>query len=179
MKSFSPNFIILILILLTSCVPAKKYKASESRFLNLQEKYQDRSVNLDSCRIWNAILREELEKSKGQSILFSEKIEALKRESKIKDDKLKIMEDHLSLARKSNEDLSNQVDQLHHANQSNAELMQKMLEEMELKNLKVLNLSLALQQQDSMNIHLVKKTRSKISEKKLRKSLEKLGFVFY
>lgn len=89
------------------------------------------------------------------------------------------MEDHLSLARKSNQDLSNQVDQLHHANQSNAELMQKMLEEMELKNLKVLNLSLALQQQDSMNIHLVKKTRSKISEKKLRKSLEKLGFVFY
>lgn len=88
MKSFSPNFIILILILLTSCVPAKKYKASEFRFLNLQEKYQDRSVNLDSCRIWNAILREELEKSKGQSILFSEKIEALKRESKIKDDKL-------------------------------------------------------------------------------------------
>lgn len=179
MKSFSSNFILLIIILLASCVPAKRYKASESRFLSLQEKYQDRSLNLDSCRIWNALIREELEKAKGQIILLGEKNEALQRESRTKDDKLKIMEDHLSLARKSNQDLSNQVDQLHHANQSNAELMQKMLEEMEIKNLKVLNLSLALQQQDSMNIHLVKKTRSKISEKKLRRSLEKLGFVFY
>ena len=31
-----------------------------------------------------------------------------------------------------------------------------MLEELESKNLKVLNLSLALQKQDSLNIHLVK-----------------------
>ena len=54
-----------------------------------------------------------------------------------------------------------------------------MLEELEVKNLKVLNLSLALQKQDSLNIHLVKRTKQNISDKKLKKSLEKLGFVFY
>ncbi len=80
---------------------------------------------------------------------------------------------------KALDELSKRITDLHNSNSVNAEIIKKMLEELEVKNLKVLNLSLALQKQDSLNIHLVKRTRKNISDKKLKKSLEKLGFVFY
>ncbi|MBK9736965.1 MAG: hypothetical protein IPO92_19250 [Saprospiraceae bacterium] len=89
------------------------------------------------------------------------------------------MEDNLIFVKTTNADLSKRMDDLSLSNKVNVDIMKKLLEEAEIQHLKVLNLSLALQKQDSLNIHLVKRSKKNISEQKVKKSLEKLGFVFY
>ena len=103
----------------------------------------------------------------------------MKKEHSFKDEKIRDIENNLIFVKTSNVDLSKRMDELSTSNKLNVDFMKKLLEEAEVQHLKVLNLSLALQKQDSLNIHLVKRTKKNISDKKLKKSLEKLGFVFY
>ena len=108
-----------------------------------------------------------------------ENVASMKKEDLQKDLTIKSMEDNLSFVKTTNADLSKRMDDLSLSNKVNVEIMKKLLEEAETQHLKVLNLSLALQKQDSLNIHLVKRSKKNISDQKLKKSLEKLGFVFY
>ncbi|MBK7009869.1 MAG: hypothetical protein IPH36_15165 [Saprospiraceae bacterium] len=145
----------------------------------LEQKLEMANQTIDSCKVQNAALRVSLESSKAETQVANQKINSLQNELVMKDELIKASENNTTFVKEANEDLNKRITDLHTSNAVNADIIKKMLEELEVKNLKVLNLSLALQKQDSLNIHLVKRTKQNISDKKLKKSLEKLGFVFY
>ncbi len=171
--------IVCLTLALVSCVSSKRHKAVEQKYSLLEKKLEMAYEKIDSCEMINAELKVNLEKSKAEIQLAAEKSMALQNEVRLREEQLKTAEENTSFVKASNDELSKRITDLHNSNSVNAEIIKKMLEELEVKNLKVLNLSLALQKQDSLNIHLVKRTRKNISDKKLKKSLEKLGFVFY
>ena len=162
-----------------SCVSSKRLKSVESKYSLLEQKLEMANQTIDSCKVQNAALRVSLESSKAETQVANQKINSLQNELVMKDELIKASENNTTFVKEANEDLNKRITDLHTSNAVNADIIKKMLEELEVKNLKVLNLSLALQKQDSLNIHLVKRTKQNISDKKLKKSLEKLGFVFY
>ncbi|HMS98968.1 MAG TPA: hypothetical protein PKA12_09490 [Saprospiraceae bacterium] len=162
-----------------SCVSSKRLKTAESKYSLLENKLEMANQTIDSCKVQNAALRVSLESSKAETQVANQKINALQNDLLMKDELIKASENNTAFVKEANEDLNKRITDLHNSNAVNADIIKKMLEELEVKNLKVLNLSLALQKQDSLNIHLVKRTKQNISDKKLKKSLEKLGFVFY
>ena len=162
-----------------SCVSSKRLKSVESKYSMLEQKLELANQAIDSCKVQNAAMRVSLESSKAETQVANQKINSLQNELVMKDELIKASENNTTFVKEANEDLNKRITDLHTSNAVNADIIKKMLEELEVKNLKVLNLSLALQKQDSLNIHLVKRTKQNISDKKLKKSLEKLGFVFY
>ncbi|MBK7787987.1 MAG: hypothetical protein IPJ54_05310 [Saprospiraceae bacterium] len=162
-----------------SCVSSKRLKSVESKYSLLEQKLEMANQTIDSCKVQNAAMRVSLESSKAETQVANQKINSLQNELVMKDELIKASENNTTFVKEANEDLNKRITDLHTSNAVNADIIKKMLEELEVKNLKVLNLSLALQKQDSLNIHLVKRTKQNISDKKLKKSLEKLGFVFY
>ncbi|MBL0082540.1 MAG: hypothetical protein IPP37_08930 [Saprospiraceae bacterium] len=162
-----------------SCVSSKRLKSVESKYSMLEQKLEMANQTIDSCKVQNAAMRVSLESSKAETQVANQKINSLQNELVMKDELIKASENNTTFVKEANEDLNKRITDLHTSNAVNADIIKKMLEELEVKNLKVLNLSLALQKQDSLNIHLVKRTKQNISDKKLKKSLEKLGFVFY
>lgn len=162
-----------------SCVSSKRLKSVESKYSLLEQKLELANQTIDSCKVQNVALKVSLESSKAETQVANQKINSLQNELLMKDDLIKASENNTAFVKEANEDLNKRITDLHNSNAVNADIIKKMLEELEVKNLKVLNLSLALQKQDSLNIHLVKRTKQNISDKKLKKSLEKLGFVFY
>jgi chromosome segregation ATPase len=164
---------------MVSCVSSKRLKTAEERYNQLEKKLEMAYARIDSCETQNAALTVNLEKSRADNLLAVQKHEALVHEIDLRAEQLKAAEENSAFVKTTNDELTKRVADLHNSNNVNAEIIKKMLEELESKNLKVLNLSLALQKQDSLNIHLVKRTKQNISDKKLKKSLEKLGFVFY
>jgi len=127
----------------------------------------------------NHALEQKLTTAFHENQLMDQKMASMKKEDLQKDLAIKSMEDNLIFAKSTNADLIKRIDELSASNKVNVDIMKKLLEEAETQHLKVLNLSLALQKQDSLNIHLVKRSKKNISDQKLKKSLEKLGFVFY
>lgn len=162
-----------------SCVSSKRLKSVESKYSLLEQKLEMANQTIDSCKVQNVALKVSLESSKAETQVANQKINSLQNELLMKDELIKASENNTAFVKEANEDLNKRITDLHNSNAVNADIIKKMLEELEVKNLKVLNLSLALQKQDSLNIHLVKRTKQNISDKKLKKSLEKLGFVFY
>ena len=162
-----------------SCVSSKRLKTVESKYSLLEQKLEMANQTIDSCKVQNVALKVSLESSKAETQVANQKINALQNELLMKDELIKASENNTAFVKEANEDLNKEITEHHNPNALNADIIKKMLEELEVKNLKVLNLSLALQKQDSLNIHLVKRTKQNISDKKLKKSLEKLGFVFY
>ena len=162
-----------------SCVSSKRMKSVENKYSLLEQKLEMAYQTIDSCKVQNAALRVSLESSKAETQVANQKINSLHNDLLMKDELIKASENNTAFVKEANEDLNKRITDLHNSNAVNADIIKKMLEELEVKNLKVLNLSLALQKQDSLNIHLVKRTKQNISDKKLKKSLEKLGFVFY
>lgn len=164
---------------MVSCVSSKRLKSVESKYSLLEEKLEMAYQSIDSCQARNAELLVNLESSRAETQVANQKIMALQNEVKMSAELIRVADENTAFVKAANDDLNKRIDVLHNSNAVNADIIKKMLEELEVKNLKVLNLSLALQKQDSLNIHLVKRTKQNISDKKLKKSLEKLGFVFY
>ncbi|MBK6362681.1 MAG: hypothetical protein IPG18_14065 [Saprospiraceae bacterium] len=127
----------------------------------------------------NLNLEQKLLTANQENKLKELKMENMQKEDLLKEATIKSLEDHLTFVKTTNNDLSKRMDDLSLSNKVNVDIMKKLLEEAEIQHLKVLNLSLALQKQDSLNIHLVKRSKKNISDQKLKKSLEKLGFVFF
>lgn len=174
-----PIFYLILLIVIPSCVSSKKYKQLESTYIQTQDKLQSTNYLVDEYLKTNFNLEQKLQTANFETQLRDQKIDILKKEHLHKDEKIKDIEDNLIFVKSSNAELTKRVDELSTSNKINVDIMKKLLEDAELQHLKVLNLSLALQKQDSLNIHLVKRTKKNISDQKLKKSLEKLGFVFY
>lgn len=144
-----------------SCVSSKRLKSVESKYSMLEQKLEMANQTIDSCKVQNAALRVSLESSKAETQVANQKINSLQNELVMKDELIKASENNTTFVKEANEDLNKRITDLHTSNAVNADIIKKMLEELEVKNLKVLNLSLALQKQDSLNIHLVKRTKQK------------------
>ncbi|HLO55983.1 MAG TPA: hypothetical protein VK169_16945 [Saprospiraceae bacterium] len=174
-----PFCYLVLLFILPSCVSSKKYKQLEETNIQIQIELQRANNLVDECSKTNLNLEQKLLNANFEAQLKDEKLEASRKEHLYKDKVIQGLEDDLIFVKSSNTELSKRTDELSASNKMNVDIMKKLLEDSELQHLKVLNLSLALQKQDSLNIHLVKRTKKNISDEKLKKSLEKLGFVFY
>jgi chemotaxis protein MotB len=172
-------FILIIYALLSSCVSTKKYRLLQSSFTQSQIELQASKNQFIECSLNSKELERNIILANHENSLKNLTIESVKNECKLKDDRIKDLDQQLSFVKTSNEDLIKRIDGLSNSNNVNIEIMKKLLEDQEVEQLKVLNLSLALQKQDSLNIHLVKKSKRKISDDKLKRTLEKLGFVFF
>ena len=170
---------LLILAAIPSCVSSKKDRVLETSFGQLQNELQNSNNLVAECSKNNLMLEQKLLSADHQNQMKDQKMEFFKKEHFFKDDKIRDIENNLTFVKTSNDELTKRIDDLSTTNKLNVDIMKKLLEDAEVQHLKVLNLSLALQKQDSLNIHLVKRTKKNISDQKIKKSLEKLGFVFY
>lgn len=170
---------LLMASFIPSCVSSRKYKQLELSYIQSKNDLQNSNNLVSEYTKNNLSLEQKLLSAHHESQLMDQKIESMKKENRLKDETIQNMENNLSFVKTTNVDLSKRMDDLSTSNKINIDIMKKLLEDAEVQHLKVLNLSLALQKQDSLNIHLVKRTKKNISDQKLKKSLEKLGFVFY
>ncbi|MFZ1702710.1 MAG: hypothetical protein WAT79_00110 [Saprospiraceae bacterium] len=171
-------FLGLISCLLASCVSSKKYKNIQHTLMLkevdinlLQTKMEQKDSTIFQLEkaisnLQNAIEKQDL------------KIEYLNREVQFKNEKIRGLETDLMYVKTLHDTVSRKNDYLTKSHKVFAEITKNLLEELEMQNLKVLNLSIAVEQRDSLNIHLVKKAKRNMSDKKYKKALEKLGFVF-
>jgi hypothetical protein len=169
---------IFLLIPLVSCVSTKKYKMMTQKFQTSYEQNVTQSAtisdllnSLDSLKKANEILQNTVRHQEEINVL-------LKSDLKFKSDRidglnieLKRIQDEKDVITKSNEALIQ-------SNTTYVGITKNLLSDLEVQHLKVLNLSIALERQDSLNIHLVKKVKREMSDKKYKRALEKLGFVF-
>lgn len=170
---------MLPFILFTSCVSTKKYKLlQDSLSLSKEETVQiihelnNSKLFIDSLRKENASLDKEL-----SSCLLTK--ENWKKSIEDKNETIVMLNKNIDFVNEVNNKLDVRINELSASNKVNTQIMEKMVVDLEHQNLKVLNLTLALQRKDSVNIQLVKQSRKNVSDKKVKKSLEKLGFVFY
>ncbi|MBK9734089.1 MAG: hypothetical protein IPO92_03610 [Saprospiraceae bacterium] len=162
MKSF---LLIIILISLGSCVSSKKHNQLFLTMESLQKEYNKTQDDLADCNEDKSELKNKVEKLNLEKDHLKKRVDDL--------------ENGFQFAKKNNDNLTERISDLSGSTKVNADIMKRTLEELELQNQKVLGLSLAMEKKDSLNILLVKKAKKKMSDKKLKKSLEKLGFVFY
>lgn len=176
----TPYKVIFLFLLtpLVSCVSTKKYKMMTQKFQTSYEQNVTQSAtisdllnSLDSLKKANEILQNTVRHQEEINVL-------LKSDLKFKSDRiddlnveLKRIQDEKDVITKSNEALIQ-------SNTTYVGITKNLLSDLEVKHLKVLNLSIALERQDSLNIHLVKKVKREMSDKKYKRALEKLGFVF-
>jgi hypothetical protein len=174
-----PFFIFAVSTMFFSCVSTKKYRMLESSLNNSQIELQFSKDQAMDCSINNKNLERKIVSLENDNTIIDIKLTSKITENKEKDERLKALDSHLSSVKSSNDELLKRIEGLSSSNIVNVGIMKKLLEDQEIQQLKVLNLSLALQKQDSLNIHLVKKSKTIISDDKLKKTLEKLGFVFF
>lgn len=149
----------------------QKYQTSYEQNITQSATISDLLNSLDSLKKANEILQNTVRHQEEINVL-------LKSDVRFKSDRidelnveLKRVQDEKDLITKSNEALIQ-------SNTTYVGITKNLLSDLEVQYLKVLNLSIALERQDSLNIHLVKKVKREMSDKKYKKALEKLGFVF-
>lgn len=158
-------FFTFLVFGLASCVSTKKHKQLTLTYHELENKLS---------KTENA-LEEEKEKSKE----LSYKIEILEKENDSKKEKIKDLDRELKFARENNEVLNKTIQDISGTTKVNAEIMGKTLQELADKNSAIMDLTASLNKKDSLNVVLVKRVKKKLSDRKLKRSLEKLGFVTY
>ncbi|MBP8726266.1 MAG: hypothetical protein KBF37_01265 [Saprospiraceae bacterium] len=170
---------ILIIGLLASCVSAKKYKALEANHAGLQTEYQLSQKGLTSSQ--NVIADLYNDRDSLSSIVYKQTLRVKELEHTVNDQEQKIGSSIVEVQTLTTEvsRLTKWVDDLSQTCKTNAEIMRRTMDDLNTQQLKVLNLSLALQRFDSMQISSVKRAKKQLSEEKIRRSLEKVGFVFY
>lgn len=149
----------------------QKYQTSYEQNIAQSATISDLISSVDSLKKANEILQNTVRHQEEINVL-------LKSDVRFKSDRidelnveLKRIQDEKDLITKSNEALIQ-------SNTTYVGITKNLLSDLEVQYLKVLNLSIALERQDSLNIHLVKKVKREMSDKKYKRALEKLGFVF-
>lgn len=149
----------------------QKYQTSYEQNITQSATISDLLSSVDSLKKSNEILQNTVRHQEEINVL-------LKSDVRFKSDRmdelnveLKRVQDEKDLITKSNEALIQ-------SNTTYVGITKNLLSDLEVQYLKVLNLSIALERQDSLNIHLVKKVKREMSDKKYKRALEKLGFVF-
>jgi hypothetical protein len=149
----------------------QKYQTSYEQNITQSATISDLLSSVDSLKKANEILQNTVRHQEEINVL-------LKSDVRFKSDRidelnveLKRIQDEKDIITKSNEALIQ-------SNTTYVGITKNLLSDLEVQYLKVLNLSIALERQDSLNIHLVKKVKREMSDKKYKRALEKLGFVF-
>ena len=171
-------YILGLVLLCSSCVSKKRYTAMENRLLEKERENKSVQSNYTAIVIQHGIIKDSLLMIKYENTLESQKNEVLNKELLKKDQIESELRSGLVDKEKTIVDLNRKNDLLIDTNKRYSEITKSLIENLESQNLRVLNLSLALQKQDSVNVNRVKKTNSELSEQKYKKALEKLGFVF-
>jgi chromosome segregation ATPase len=156
---------ILFLTMLTSCVTTSKHHKLFASYELTEKALRQTEDQLLKCEDMLAEKKYELE--------------VMDKEKNHLNDKIKTLDASLQFAHKSNQQLNERVAELTGTAVSNTDIMKKTIEELSFQSLKNEQLTSALVKKDSINYLLTRKAKSKMSDKKLKKSLEKLGFVFY
>ncbi len=175
----SRKFIMLIFVVqLVSCVSTKKYQRMTLLYQTCNEQNLQQSAyitdlqnSIDSLEYSNEMLTKTLRHQEEINDL-------LKSETKLKEDRLFELTAELKSVQQEKEIIAKSNETLIQSNSTYVGITKTLLSDLELQHLKVLNLSIALERQDSLNIHLVKKVKREMSDKKYKRALEKLGFVF-
>lgn len=150
---------------MASCVSSKKHNQLTMTYHEMENRLSKTENSL----------AEEKEKTKD----LSYKIESLEKDNDNKKDKIKDLDRELKFVRETNEVLNKTIEDISGTTKVNAEIMGKTLEELANKNSAILDLTASLNKKDSLNVVLVKRVKKKLSDRKLKRSLEKLGFVTY
>ena len=168
-----------ILLTFTSCISSKKYYTLQTNYNALQNELQYTNQKISECFESNKSINTINDSLHHLIQIKSFMIYDL--DNKSKQQTLKITNFESELFSKSLEikNLNKRIEELTLATKINADIMKRTFEELNNQNLKVLNLSLALQKHDTLNPSSVKKTSNNLTDEKLKKSLEKVGFVFY
>lgn len=172
-------FLAFIVLLHISCVSTKKYALMEERCNNLQNQLETKQYLL-------SVSKDDLISSMSKvdsltSLLYQQSLRISKMESnyQFQSEKLERCKADYLVMEQENQKLVLQSETMVQISKINADIMKKTMEDLNTQQLKVLNLSLALQRYDSLQISAVKKPKKQLSEEKLKRSLEKVGFVFY
>ena len=107
-----------------------------------------------------------------------EKVNLLQREIAGKSTHIADLQTEMERVKQENVSCLERNEELTHTQSVYAGITRNLISDLEVQQLKVINLTLALERMDSLNIHLVKKSKKELSDKKYKKALEKLGFVF-
>jgi chemotaxis protein MotB len=145
------------MIALSACVTTKKHLLVVS--------------SKDSVNHVLQVLDRELTNSKEENKI-------LKAELAYKAEKINDFDSRVVFLMKTNELLTEQIANLSSSTKVNANIMKRTIEELSLQSQKISLLSYNISKKDSLNVLLVKKIKRKMTDKKLSKSLEKLGFIF-
>lgn len=171
-------FLSLLLFFFNACVSSKKFKevqlvsmAKDSVILEKQGIIEDQQKSLAALEKSVADLEKEIS-------FQNEKLAWMAADTKEKSGRIDDLKSQVDKLYIENEAFTRKNDELIHSNSVYAGITRNLIVELEVQHLKVMNLTLALNRKDSINVHLVKKAKKEMSDKKYKKALEKLGFVF-
>jgi chemotaxis protein MotB len=171
--------LFILIVFISSCVSSKKYTELENQLSHLQENILLAQTNLAKSQAYTNTLNVQKDSLYGVLNYQISQINEFQNANNMKTYKLLALESDVSKLSLENKNLNQRIDNLTLTSKVNAEIMKKTIEELNTQQLKVLNLSLALQKYDTLQISAVKNPTRKLSDEKLKKSLEKVGFVFY
>ena len=161
---------LLFLISFTSCVSSKKYKSLYSDHESLNSELRVAHANL--ANVSNKLY--DLEKEK---IKLSSKLEASQVQVLYKEDNIRILNDNEQNLKKTNRELKSWVDNFTSNNAVLVENNKKAISELERQNQRVEDLNKSIAKKSAVNVLIVKKAKRNITDKKLLRSLEKLGII--
>jgi len=118
----------------TSCVSSRKYKAQTDRMESLNQSFSKSQSDLNACENARANLREELESLRKQNASLEEQVEYFK---------------------KNNNQVLNQLENLSVISSAQAESIKKSMENLGQKDAYIYGLQNSLAQKDSLNMALV------------------------
>lgn len=174
-----PFILLTVCILLSqACVSSKKYRELQQISLTKDSLLGERDAMITAGQNQLAALEKSVADLEKEISFHKEKIAWMREEAKEKSERISDLKSQVDMLYTENEAFTRKNDELIHSNSVYAGITRNLLVELEVQHLKVMNLTLALNRKDSLNVHLVKKAKQEMSDKKYKKALEKLGFVF-
>ena len=161
---------LLFLLSLTSCVSTKKYKSLYASKESLHSELVMTHAELATASTRLTDL--EKEKMKLASRLEATQVEVLHKEERIR-----LMSDNEQNLKKTNTELKNWVENFTSNNAMLTENNKKAIGELEKQNQRVADLNRSIAKKSAVNVLMVKKAKRNITDKKLLRSLEKLGII--
>lgn len=174
------HFLIIIagLFFFVSCVSSKKYQLATSRLAKQEIEMASQKTRIDSLIMSVHELQQSKTRLEKEINHQLEKVNLLQREIAGKSMHITDLQNEMERVKQENVSCLERNAELTHTQSVYAGITRNLISDLEVQQLKVMNLTLALERMDSLNIHLVKKSKKELSDKKYKKALEKLGFVF-
>ncbi|MBK6545165.1 MAG: hypothetical protein IPO78_01510 [Saprospiraceae bacterium] len=160
----NPFFLFFIFLILGACVSNKKHKSLMADYRKLQTEMDDSQRAITKKELENYNLERKLVECGYKSNYGDTKIEDLKTQ--------------LDVTQKTNIMLKEMIEQSLGSFKTHVVYLQKALDEINEKDQQINVLSSALQKKDSVNVILVKRVKNSITDKRFKKSLEKIGITF-